>query len=263
MQDESVILKIDQTIATLTLNRPLVRNAFDDTVIQLLTEHLYAISENEEIQVVILRGEGDHFSAGADIQWMKKMAVTPKDENRKDALKLSQLMYSLYYLNKPIIALVQGSVFGGAMGLIAASDIVIADPNTIFCLSEVKLGLVAAVAGPYVVKAMGARLARRYMLTAETFSAEKAKALNLVHEIVPEKDLSIFLERLINILKSNGPKALATTKHLLHTLVDEPHSLQSQLAFTADLIAEVRSSPEAKEGLSAFLEKRKPFWQEV
>lgn len=260
-KQDPILLTVEAGVATLILNRPEVRNAFDDQMIGLLRQYLLDIQQDEEIHVVILKGNGGHFSAGADIQWMQKTIRYSKEENQRDALVLASLLHTFNHLNKPTIAIVQGSVFGGAVGLVACADIAIATPEATFCLSEVRLGLVPAVIGPYVITAMGPRATRRYMLTAETFLAEEAHFLGLVHEVVPAGKLEHHIQHFLQALKHNGPKAIPIAKKMIHTLIEESFPSLSQMEYTANLIAELRVSEEAQEGLNAFLEKRAAKWQ--
>lgn len=260
MERDPILLTQTNGVATLTLNRPEKRNAFDDNAILLLIQYLQEIATNDTIYVMVLRGNGPHFSAGADIQWMQKAAQYTFDENKRDALKLAQLMQLLYEFPKPTITVVQGSVYGGGIGLVACSDIVLASPTTQFCFSEVRLGLVPAVVGPYVVQAIGQHAALRYMLTAEVFSAEQALELKLVHEVMAEHEIESYLTKLLEKLNANGPIALQRTKSMLHHF---SHPNPSEyVEYTTELIASLRASIEAKEGFSAFLEKRKPKWHE-
>ncbi len=261
MTKEAVLFSKSNGLATLSLNRPEVRNAFDDKTIALLSKHLDTVSKDNEIKILILRGAGEHFSAGGDIHWMQKMTKTSEKENEEDALRLAKMMHNLYHLNKPSIVVTQGAVRGGAIGLVACCDIALSHENSTFCFSEVKLGLGPAVVSPYAIAAMGARAAKRYMLTAETFSAMEAWRLGLIHEVVQAHMLEGRLQFFINLLKSNGPMALINTKKLIHNLTDEDRTPIEKLELTARFLAKVRHSHEAKEGLAAFLEKRKPAWQ--
>lgn len=260
-EHETVQLHIHAGVATLTLNRPKVRNALDDQMIALFTQHLHELQQDDSVYAVVLRGAGQHFCGGADIHWMQKTIRYTKEENQRDALALASLLHTFNHLNKPTIVLVQGSAFGGAVGLIACADIALTTPETIFCLSEVKLGLVPAVIGPYIIAAMGTRAARRYMLTAEPFTAEKAKTIGLIHEVVPEDQLEKQLGSFLHALSLNGPKAVPIAKKLIHTLHEESFPTLSQMEYTANLIAELRVSEEAQEGLTAFVEKRPTTWQ--
>jgi len=259
-KQDAIKITRQNAVATLTLNRPEIRNAFDDHMIQTLTQTLRSLQNDDSIKIVVLRGEGDHFCAGANIEWMRRSATLTREGNHQDALKLAQLLHILNHLNKPTIAVVQGSVYGGAIGLVAACDIVVADPNTKFCFSEVKLGLVPAIVSPYVLAAIGPKASRRYMLTAEVFSAAIAEQLGLIHEVVVKDKLNTRVEQLISEIKKNGPHALAATKELIFKLSEGKDALQ-QAEYTAHLIADLRASEEGQEGLSAFLEKRKPEWQ--
>jgi len=264
-------LNQENGIATLTLNAPEVRNAFDDKIIAALTEQLQILKQDTSARVLVLRGQGEHFSAGANIQWMQRMASATKEENHQDALKLAELLYHLNHFNKPTIALVQGSIYGGAIGLIACCDIVLAATNSLFCFSEVKLGLVPAIVCPYVLTAIGSRAARRYMLTAEPFGAEVALKLGLVHEVLPQEQWVQRLQTLTSAIQQNAPKATSIAKDLIHTLTEQTQSLPtlstlpslSQVEYTARLIADLRVSEEGQEGLLAFLEKRKARWPSI
>lgn len=262
MLGDSIQLTIENNVATLTLNRPDVRNAFDDHMIGLLNQHLYELQRRDDILILILRGAGDHFSAGANIQWMQKSIKATREENHRDALNLAKLLYGLYHFPKPTIALIKGKAYGGALGLIASCDIAIAEESAEFCFSEVKLGLIPAVVSPYIVKAIGERMSRRYMLTAEVFNAEIAKKIGLVHEVVNLQQLKVKLDYFVQCFLQNGPRALTATKQLLHTL-DETHNAISKMEYTAELIADLRVTEEAQEGLTAFLEKRDPRWKKT
>lgn len=254
-------LSLHQGVATLTLNAAEVRNAFDDKMIAALTEHLQTLKQDINCRVLVLRGEGEHFSAGANIRWMQQMANASQTENHRDALKLAQLLHCLNHFDKPTIALVQGSVFGGAIGLVACCDIVLAAPNSQFCFSEVKLGLVPAVVCPYVLEAIGSRIARRYMLTAEVFTADMALKFALVHEVLAQEQWEQRLKQLTSTILQNAPQAVSIAKNLILNLKENPLPELSQVEYTARLIAELRVSKEGQEGLSAFLEKRKAHWQ--
>lgn len=246
-------------IATLTLCKPAVGNAFDDTMIAAMVSMIEQWSAAADVRIIVLRSEGKHFSAGADLNWMKRMAALSEDENRRDASSLARLMNSLWLCPTPVIARVQGAAFGGAVGLAACADIVIAAEDARFCLSEVKVGLVPAVISPYVARAMGSRAASRYFLTAEVINAVEAHRLGLVHDLAPEVLLDDRLQYFCNTLLANSPAALreakALIRHLHHTPIDTP-----LVSHTTDLIARVRVSAEGQEGLSAFLEKRSPAW---
>ena len=254
-----LLVEFENGVTTLTLNRPEVNNAFDDKVIELLIMALDDCNADDEVKVVKLKGAGKHFSAGADLNWMRRMADLDYSANREDAGQLARLMSTLYNLNKPTIAEVHGASYGGAVGLVSCCDIAIAAERSSFCLSEVKIGLTPAVISPYVVKAMGERQARRYFISAEVIDARKALDLELVHEVVPAEELTQRVDELITLMLKNGPKAMGISKALVQKVADE--KLDENLNhYTRDLIAEVRVSEEGQEGLTAFLEKRKAGW---
>ena len=260
-QQQDLLFHLDENgIATITLNRPEKKNAFDSHIIEHLLTLLNQLKQDKDARALVLRANGSHFSAGADLNWMQSLAEFSMEENIKDAENLAELLHQLDTLPIPTIALVQGAAFGGALGLICCCDIAIASKETTFCLSEVKLGLVPATIGPYVCRAMGQRHARRYMLTAELISAYQAKELNIVHKLVlTPQALNPCLEALLKQISRNSPNAVREAKALCHlcesTFLDE--SMRQQ---TSKIIAELRVSPEGQEGLSAFLQKRKPNW---
>ncbi len=247
-------------VARLTLNRPEVHNAFNDVLIAELTAALLALEADRRVRSVVLAARGKSFSAGADIGWMRRMADQSEAENLEDARALAGLMSTLDRLAKPTVALVQGPVFGGGVGLVACCDVAIAAEEATFCLSEVKLGLIPSVIGPYVVAAMGQAAARRYMLTAERFSARDALRLGLVHEVVPADRLEETGALVLDHLAQGGPGALAEAKDLIFAVAARPAD-REMVEETARRIARVRAGEEAREGLSAFLEKRAPGWR--
>jgi len=252
----------DRGIATLSLNRPDVHNAFDDALIGRLTESLLEINGRSDIQAVVLTGTGRSFSAGADMNWMRSMADYGEEENLEDALKLAELMSVLNGLRKPTVARVNGPAFGGGIGLVACCDIVIADIGARFALTEVRLGLVPAIISPYVIDAIGVRQARRFFLTGEQITAERAEQIGLVHEIAPAGQLDTAVEDQIRMLLGNGPIAMRECKELIHMV--DGHVLSADTVLrrrTAELIAQLRVSEEGQEGLAAFLEKRRPVWR--
>lgn len=260
MSTNSLLLDINERgIATLTLNRPETHNAFDATLIKDLTEHLQQLDINPAVRVVILAANGKSFCAGADVNWMRSTINYSRDENFHDAMKLAQLLNTLYQLSKPTIALVQGAAYGGGVGLVACCDIAIATAQASFCLSEVKLGLIGATIGPYVLAAMGERATRRYFLTAERFDAANAQRLGLIHEIVAENNLTAIGLDFTEKLLQNSPHALATAKNFISTIVHQPIDTVLMQA-SAEALAAIRVSTEGQEGLNAFLEKRKPAW---
>ncbi len=254
--------EIDQHgVARITLTRSEVHNAFNDVLIAELTAALEGLRDDGRARVLVLTAQGRSFSAGADLNWMKAMAGYSEVENREDALQLARLMQTLNDLPMPTLALVQGPAYGGGVGLIACCDIVVAAEEAKFCLSEVKLGLIPAVISPYVVAAIGEAAARRYFLTAEVFSAWEAQRLGLVHEVVGHSGLEQKGRQLIDALLMGGPKAQAAAKDLIFAVAREEPD-QSLIEDTAGRIATLRASPEGREGINAFLEKRPPDWQE-
>jgi len=246
-------------VATITLNRPDIHNAFDDVLIADLTGKIDTLDADPLIRVIILTGAGKSFSAGADLNWMKRMAGYSHGENLADSRALAKLMKVLNFASKPTIALVNGAAFGGGVGLAACCDIVIASDRASFCLSEVKLGLIPAVISPYVVEAIGVNQARRYFLSAERFNAETAKQIGLVHEIVAGDELAARGDEMANILLANGPAAMHAAKDLIYAVANKPIS-DAVIDDTAHRIADQRASDEGREGVGAFLEKRPANW---
>jgi methylglutaconyl-CoA hydratase len=245
--------------ATLTLNNPEQHNAFDDQMITELTTALLKLRENPQVRVILLAANGRSFSAGADLNWMRRMADYSQQENIQDAVALAELMRTLNEMPQPTIALVQGAAFGGGVGLIAACDIAIASERSSFCLSEVRLGLIPAVISPYVLMAIGQRQARRYFLTAERFSAAEALRIGLVHQLCAEAELVETATVLCRQLLQNGPQALSEAKRLIREV--SGRSVDAELIeLTAARIAAIRASAEGREGLSAFLAKQQPSW---
>ena len=260
MQEDTVLLNINEKgVATITLNRPEVHNAFDDSVIEKLIENLEIVGRKPEVRVVVLRSNGKSFSAGADLNWMQRMVKLSYDENLKDAGELARMLQILNGLPKPTIALVQGATFGGAVGLVACCDIALASEKASFCLSEVKIALIPATISPYVVEAMGTRAARRYFLTAERFSAQTAKELGLVHDVVLPEQLDESCEQMASHLLKNGPIAIQEAKSLIANVSNRVID-KELIDYSTQLIAKIRVSEEGQEGLNAFLEKRQPQW---
>lgn len=259
MSETSKITIDARGIATLTMCRGEMHNAFDDTMIADLTAKLKQLEEDNSVRVVVLAAEGKSFSAGADLNWMKRMAGYSYEENFEDAMGLGGLLETLNFLKKPTIAKVQGAAFGGGVGLVAACDMAVGSEYASFCLSEVKLGLIPAVISPYVVGAMGQRASRRYMLTAERFKADEALRFGLLHDVVGADELDGAVEKLIESLLTNGPASVAACKDLIFAVYNRPVD-ETVIKDTAQRIAKQRASEEGKEGLGAFLEKRKPAW---
>lgn len=247
--------------ATLWLDRADKNNAFNATMIRELIDALDRVKDHPELRFLILRGRGKHFSAGADLAWMREAAELDYDANLTDAHELGELMYNLYHLPLPTLAVVQGAAFGGAVGLAACCDIAIGAEDALFSLSEVRIGLAPAVISPFVVKAIGERAARRYALSAERFSGSRARELGLLAECYPAAELDAALERWIADLQLNSPQAMKATKDLLGE-VGSAELSPALRRHTESAIARLRVSQEGQEGLRAFLEKRSPAWQE-
>jgi methylglutaconyl-CoA hydratase len=247
-------------VATVALNRPQLRNAFDDELIADLTRTFRRLSDDAGVRVVVLRGNGKSFSAGGDLNWMRRMASYSDEENVADGMQLATMLQTLNALPKPTIAVVHGHCFAGGTGLVSCCDIALAAEDTVFAVSEVRLGLVPATISPYVAAAMGARNARRYFLTGERFDGRAAARIGLVHEAVPAGQLDAALETILAELLAGAAAAQGGCKALLADVVDRPVT-DALIALTARRLAEGRASAEAKEGLAAFVEKRKPAWR--
>lgn len=261
MSDAVVLTDIDaRGVARVTLNRPSVHNAFDDALIAELTEIFEGLAKNDKVRAVVLASTGKSFSAGADLNWMKRMAGYSYEENLVDARGLGQMVRTLNDLPKPTIALVQGAAFGGGVGLVAACDIAIAAERAKFALTEVKLGIIPAVISPYVVEAIGPRWARRLFQTAERIDAAKACEIGLIHECVAEDELEAALGRVLADLLANGPEAMAAAKDLVFAVAHKTAD-GGLVEETARRIAVQRATDEGREGISAFLEKREPSWR--
>jgi methylglutaconyl-CoA hydratase len=260
MNPQAVQMVIDASgIATLTLDRPEVHNAFDDHLIAELTHKLRDLDHNPAVRAVVLTAQGKSFSSGADLNWMKRVARYSEAENLRDAIALASLMRTLDAMTKPTLARVQGSAFGGGVGLVACCDIAVASAKAAFSLSEVRLGLIPAVISPYVIAAIGSRNARRYFLTAERFDAHEALRIGLVHTVVDDQELDATVARVLDELLKCGPKAIAAAKDLIAHVAHRPAD-QLLAEETATRIARIRVTPEGQEGIAAFLDKRPPGW---
>ena len=251
--------EINDGVATIRMNRPEVHNAFDDALIAALTSELRRLDRSLLARIIVLAANGKSFSAGADLNWMRRMAKYSREENLRDALALADLMRTLDGMGKPTIAQVQGAAFGGGVGLVACCDIAIASTEAAFCLSEVRLGLIPSVISPYVIAAIGERAARRYFLTAERFDAVEARRLCLVHEVVEGSALDDTVAKIAGQLLKGGPRALAAAKKLIADVSRRPMD-DGLSAETARRIAAIRVEPEGQEGLAAFFDKRSPDW---
>jgi len=246
-------------VAVVTLNRPEVRNAFDDALIAALAANFKALDDDDDVRAVVLGGNGPAFCAGGDLNWMKRMAGYSYEENLHDAMGLAVMLQTIDRMKKPVIARVHGPAYAGGTGLVAACDIAVGTPEAKFCLSEAKIGLSPATISPYVLRAMGERAARRYFLTAEVFDAEEALRIGMLSALVPAAQLDATIDSLLGNLLACGREALAKIKDLIRAVASRPID-DSMVADTARRIAEIRGSVEGKEGVASFLEKRKPSW---
>ena len=245
-------------VARVVLARPAVRNAFDDALIAELAEAFVSLGKDTETRVIVLSGDGPSFCAGADISWMRRAGGYSREENEADAEKMARMLRSIDACPKPVVALVHGAAIGGGVGLVAAADIAIAAEGTVFSLAEVKLGILPSVISPYVLRAIGPRQARDLFLTGDRFDAREAQRLGLVHAVVPAGALEAAGAKKVESLLAAGPEAVAAAKRLIEAVTGK--SPDEAMPLTVRTIAERRASAEAKEGLSAFLEKRPPLW---
>jgi len=246
-------------VAVVTLNRPEVRNAFDDALIAALAANFKALDDDDDVRAVVLGGNGSAFCAGGDLNWMKRMAGYGYEQNLHDAMGLAVMLQTIDRMKKPVIARVHGPAYAGGTGLVAACDIAVGTPEAKFCLSEARIGLSPATISPYVLRAMGERAARRYFLTAEVFDAEEALRIGMLSALVPAAQLDATIDSLLGNLLACGREALAKIKDLIRAVASRPID-DSMVADTARRIAEIRGSAEGKEGVASFLEKRKPSW---
>jgi methylglutaconyl-CoA hydratase len=257
---DKVITQIDSRgVAQVTLNNPDKHNAFDDQMIIELTNAFNALAANANVRIMLLKSEGKSFSAGADLDWMKRMARYSYQQNLNDARALAAMLKALHQMPIPTIARVQGAAFGGAVGLISCCDIALASSNASFALSEVKIGLVPSTISPYVIDAIGESHAKRYFMTAERFDANTALQIDLIHEAVEKPLLDDKVEQLITAILSNGPEAVVAAKQLVFAVSGKVID-SSLIEHTCEVIAGIRISAQGQEGLSAFLDKRKPNW---
>ncbi|HEX4523559.1 MAG TPA: enoyl-CoA hydratase/isomerase family protein [Casimicrobiaceae bacterium] len=255
----SIAVEIRAAVAIVTLDRPDVHNAFDEVLIAELTAALQRLDRDQSVRAVVLTGAGKSFCAGADLNWMKRMASFSRPQNLADAKALARMLLTLNQLSKPTIARVHGAALGGGVGLVACCDIAIGELNAIFALSEARLGLIPATIAPYVIEAIGARPARRYFLSGERFTAAEAFRLGLLHGLAPLPELDGLINEILGALVTAGPAAQAECKALIRAVSHRPADA-SMIADTASRIARVRASPEGREGVAAFLGKRKASW---
>ena len=255
----TLLIEVRNAVALVALNRPEVHNAFDETLIAELTEALTELDHADDVRAVVLLGTGRSFCAGADLNWMRRMAGYGKAENLADARSLAQLLSTLANLSKPTVARVHGNAFGGGVGLVACCDVALGAQDATFALSEAKLGLIPATIAPYVVDAIGARQARRYFVTAERFTAAEAYRIGLLHDIAPVQELDARVNEVLGAILTAGPRAQAEAKRLIRAVAHRPIDA-AVIESTAQHIATVRASAEAREGVAAFLGKRAAAW---
>ena len=254
---KTIIIEKKDNVISIWLNRPEVHNAMNTLMIEELT-NAFSSFDNDQTRAIVLRGKGKSFCAGADLNYMKEIASFGLKENMEDSLKLAHLFQGIYICPFPTIAVVHGSAFGGANGLLAACDIVLAEENTTFAFSEVKLGIAPATIAPFVIRRIGGFGAKELMITGKRFKTTEALKWHLVNDSVAARELEDTLIKLLTEIKRNGPKAVRATKKLIHSITD--HKTDDMLEYTAQIIAELRASDEGQEGMASFLEKRKPNW---
>ena len=252
-------VSVHESVATVTLNRADVRNAFNEVTISEITAAFRALGKEPDVRVIVLAARGPAFCAGADLHWMKKMAGYSHEENLADAAQLAGMLQAIYTCPKPVVARVQGDCYAGGMGLVAACDIAVVAEVANFCLSEVRLGLIPATISPYVLRAMGENAARRYFLTAERFTAAEALRIGFAHVVTPVEELDAAVTEIVQALVSASPNAVREAKLLVQDVAGAKIS-EALVADTVYRIAAIRASKEGREGVAAFLEKRKPAW---
>jgi methylglutaconyl-CoA hydratase len=256
---QTIHFELTGDVATIWMNRPEIHNAFNEEMISELRDAFADVNDMDEVRVVVLRGRGKSFCAGADLNWMKGVANYSHEQNYTESLNLAKCFYSIYTCNKPTIAVVHGAAIGGANGLLAACDFALAEQNTTFSLSEVKIGIVPAAISPYVTKRVGEYGSRELMLTGKRIKGNEAAYFRLVNKSLPADELDAHLESVIALLRTSGPKAIEHCKGLLFN-ISNLLTLDEAVPFTAKMIADIRKSEEGQEGMAAFLNKRKPNW---
>lgn len=252
-------IKVEAQRATLTLTRPELRNAFNDAVIAELTQAFSELGAREDVRAIVLAAEGPAFCAGADLNWMRRMADYDREQNLADAARLAEMLRVIHHCPKPVVARVQGDVYAGGMGLVACCDIALSADSAHYCLSETRLGLVPATISPYVLRAMGPRAAQRYCLSAERFDAAEALRIGFVHELVPADQLDARVDAVVKALLNASPAAVRACKRLLQDVAQREIDA-ALIAQTVEAIADIRSSTEGREGVQSFLQKRQPAW---
>ena len=259
MTFQALQIELTGPVATIWMNRPELHNAFDEILIAELTAACIALDEDRDVRVVVLAGRGKSFSAGADLNWMKRAANNGIDDNLNDARALAKMLRTLAEMKKPTIARVQGAALGGGMGLAAACDIAVASTKAVFATSEVKFGIIPSAISPYVLRAIGARQAYRYFQSAERIDASRAREIGLVHEAVEAEHLDAKVQEIVGALLQGGPFSQAAAKELIRAVNNQPIN-DTVVEDTAHRIAHLRTTPEAREGISAFLDKRQANW---
>ena len=261
MELSTLKVGIEGPLATVTLDRPAARNAFNEHSVAELALAFDSLGRNTGVRAIVLAANGPAFCAGADLHWMGRMATYSEAENEADALQMASMLRTIYLCPKPVLARVHGDCYAGGMGLAAACDIIVASEDAGFCLSEVKLGLIPATIAPYVIRAIGENAARRYCLTGERFTAREAHRLGLVHEVVSSDALAATVARITAALAGNSPHAVRLAKQLVREVAGRPLD-DALLADTAGRIARMRASEQGREGVQAFLDKRRPVWRD-
>lgn len=252
-------IKVEAQRATLTLIRPELRNTFNDEVIAELTQAFTELGQRDDVRAIVLAAEGPAFCAGADLNWMRRMADYDREQNLADAARLAEMLRVIHHCPKPVVARVQGDVYAGGMGLVACCDIAISIDSAHYCLSETRLGLLPATISPYVLRAMGPRAAQRYCLSAERFDAAEALRIGFVHEVVPADQLDARVDAVVKALIHASPAAVRACKRLLQEVAQREIDA-ALIAQTVEAIADIRSSTEGREGVQSFLQKRQPAW---
>lgn len=252
-------IKVEAQRATLTLTRPELRNAFNDEVIAELTQAFTELGQRDDVRAIVLAAEGPAFCAGADLNWMRRMADYDREQNLADAARLAEMLRVIHHCPKPVVVRVQGDVYAGGMGLVACCDIAISIDSAHYCLSETRLGLLPATISPYVLRAMGPRAAQRYCLSAERFDAAEALRIGFVHEVVPADQLDARVDAVVKALLQASPAAVRACKRLLQDVAQREIDA-ALIAQTVEAIADIRSSTEGREGVQSFLQKRQPSW---
>jgi len=257
---QNILTAVDRGVGIITLNRPERHNSFDDALITELIDAVAMMEDEDAVRVLVISSTGKSFCSGADLNWMKRAAGFSTEDNLRGSRALAEMLRCLAQMGKPTVARVQGNAYGGGVGLVAACDIAVATFDAQFTLSEVKLGIIPAVISPHVIAAIGERYARRYMLSAERFAAAEAYRIGLLHEIVPDEEaLDEAIGEIVEALLKNGPNALRECKELIRAVGSRPLTTEI-IEDTAQRICRLRASDEGREGMSAFLEKRKPNW---